>query len=52
MKHEIEVTTPENITEFWPGSYDLFSWLDYVVTIPNSICLITSMKALHLSRQK
>ena len=45
MKHEIEVTTPENLEEFWPGSYDLFSWLAYVVTIPNSISLITTRKA-------
>ena len=45
MKHEIDVTTPENMKEIWPGSYDLFSWLDYVVTIPNSISLITTRKA-------
>jgi flavin reductase (DIM6/NTAB) family NADH-FMN oxidoreductase RutF len=45
LKHEIDVTTPESLEEFWPGSYDLFSWLDYVVTIPNSISLITTRKA-------
>jgi flavin reductase (DIM6/NTAB) family NADH-FMN oxidoreductase RutF len=45
MKHEIAVTTPENLEEFWPGSYDLFSWLDYVVTIPNAITLVTTRKA-------
>jgi flavin reductase (DIM6/NTAB) family NADH-FMN oxidoreductase RutF len=45
MKHEIEVRTPENLEEIWPGSYDLFSWLDYVVTIPNTITLITTRKA-------
>lgn len=45
MKHEIAVVTPENLAEFWPGSYDLFSWLDYVVTIPNVISLITTRKA-------
>ena len=45
MKHEIAVTTPENLAEFWPGSYDLFSWLDYVVTIPNAITLVTTRKA-------
>jgi flavin reductase (DIM6/NTAB) family NADH-FMN oxidoreductase RutF len=45
MKHEIAVTTPENLEEFWPGSYDLFSWLDYVVSIPNVISLITTRKA-------
>jgi len=45
MKHEIAVKTPENLEEFWPGSYDLFSWLDYVATIPNAISLITTRKA-------
>jgi len=45
MKHEIAVTTPENLAEFWPGSYDLFSWLDYVVTIPGAVSLITTRKA-------
>ena len=45
MKHEIEITTPENLPDIWPGSYDLFSWLAYVVTIPNAISLITTRKA-------
>jgi flavin reductase (DIM6/NTAB) family NADH-FMN oxidoreductase RutF len=45
MKYEIEITTPENLPEIWPGSYDLFSWLAYVVAIPNSISLITTRKA-------
>ncbi len=45
MKHEIAVKTPENLEEIWPGSYDLFSWLDYVVTIPNVISLVTTRKA-------
>ena len=45
MKHEVEITTPENLPEVWPGSYDLFSWLEYVVTIPNAISIITTRKA-------
>jgi flavin reductase (DIM6/NTAB) family NADH-FMN oxidoreductase RutF len=45
MKHDIQIGTPENLKEIWPGSYDLFSWLDYVVTIPNAISLITTRKA-------
>jgi flavin reductase (DIM6/NTAB) family NADH-FMN oxidoreductase RutF len=45
MKHEIRVGTPENLEEIWPGSYDLFSWLEYVVTIPHPIFLITTRKA-------
>jgi flavin reductase (DIM6/NTAB) family NADH-FMN oxidoreductase RutF len=45
MKHEIQVGTPENLEEIWPGSYDLFSWLDYAVTIPYPMFLITTRKA-------
>jgi len=45
MKREVKVGTPENLAEFWPGSYDLFSWLEYVVTIPHPIFIITTSKA-------
>lgn len=45
MKHEIQVGTPENLQEIWPGSYKLFSWLEYVVNIPHPIFLITTRKA-------
>lgn len=45
MKHEIQVGTPENLEEIWPGSYKLFSWLEYVVTIPHPLFLITTRKA-------
>lgn len=45
MKHEIQVDTPENLEEIWPGSYQLFSWLDYVVNIPQPIFVISTRKA-------
>jgi len=45
MKHEIPIGTPEDLAEIWEGSYDLFSWLDYVVNIPHPIFLITTRKA-------
>ena len=45
MKHEIKVGTPVNLEEIWPGSYDLFSWLEYVVNIPNPMFVITTRKA-------
>ena len=45
MKQEIQVGTPENLEEIWPGSYNLFSWLEYVVTIPHPIFVITTRKA-------
>ena len=41
MKHEIDITTPVDLPEIWPGSYDLFSWLAYVVTVPNAMSIIT-----------
>ncbi|MGW8225795.1 MAG: flavin reductase family protein [Anaerolineales bacterium] len=45
MKHEIQIGTPEDLEEIWPGSYDLFSWLEYVVTIPHPLFVITTRKA-------
>jgi flavin reductase (DIM6/NTAB) family NADH-FMN oxidoreductase RutF len=45
MKHEVDITTPDFLTEDWPGKYDLFSWLEYAVTVPCPIFLITARKA-------
>jgi flavin reductase (DIM6/NTAB) family NADH-FMN oxidoreductase RutF len=45
MKHEIRVGTPDNLKEIWAGSYELFSWLEYVVTIPYPMFLITTRKS-------
>ena len=45
MKHEIRIDTPETLEEIWPGSYQLFSWLDYVVNIPQPIFVISTRKA-------
>jgi len=44
MKHEIGVEKPDYLIEDWPGKYDVFSWLEYVVTVPNPIFLITTLK--------
>ncbi len=45
MKHEIGITQPPYLVEDWPGKYDVFSWLEYVVTVPNPIFVITTRKA-------
>jgi flavin reductase (DIM6/NTAB) family NADH-FMN oxidoreductase RutF len=45
MKHEIDITKPEYLTEDWPGKYAVFSWLEYVVTVPNPIFIVTTRKA-------
>jgi flavin reductase (DIM6/NTAB) family NADH-FMN oxidoreductase RutF len=45
MKHEVGITQPNYLTEDWPGKYDIFSWLEYAVTVPNPIFLITTRKA-------
>jgi len=45
MKHEVGIDQPMNLTEDWPGKYDLFSWLEYAVTVPHPIFLITTRKA-------
>ena len=45
MKHEIGTDQPPYLVEDWPGKYDIFSWLEYVVTVPNPIFVVTTRKA-------
>jgi flavin reductase (DIM6/NTAB) family NADH-FMN oxidoreductase RutF len=45
VKREIGVAQPEYLIEDWPGKYEVFSWLEYVVTVPNPIFLVTTRKA-------
>jgi flavin reductase (DIM6/NTAB) family NADH-FMN oxidoreductase RutF len=45
MKHEIGIQQPSCLVEDWPGKYDVFSWLEYVITVPNPIFLVTTRKA-------
>ena len=49
MKHEFGMKRPECLIEDWPGKYKVFSWLEYVVTVPNPIFLITTRKSSGLS---
>ena len=44
MKREIDITQPEYLIEDWPGKYEVFSWLEYVVTVPNPIFIVTTRK--------
>jgi flavin reductase (DIM6/NTAB) family NADH-FMN oxidoreductase RutF len=44
MKHEINITQPEYLVEDWPGKYSIFSWLEYIVSVPNPIYIITTRK--------
>lgn len=45
MKTEISITQPEYLVEDWPGKYEVFSWLEYIVTVPNPIFIVTTRKA-------
>jgi len=45
MKQEISISQPEYLVEDWPGKYETFSWLEYIVTVPNPIFIITTRKA-------
>ena len=45
MKHEINIAQPEYLIEDWPGKYEVFSWLEYIVTVPNPIFIITTRKS-------
>lgn len=44
MKRDINITQPEYLVEDWPGKYDVFSWLEYIVTVPNPIFFVTTRK--------
>jgi len=44
MKREISITQPEYLIEDWPGKYEVFSWLEYIVTVPNPIFFVTTRK--------
>jgi flavin reductase (DIM6/NTAB) family NADH-FMN oxidoreductase RutF len=44
MKQEIGITQPDYLVEDWPGKYEVFSWLEYIVTVPNPIFFVTTRK--------
>jgi flavin reductase (DIM6/NTAB) family NADH-FMN oxidoreductase RutF len=44
MKQEISITQPEYLVEDWSGKYEVFAWLEYIVTVPNPIFFITTRK--------
>jgi flavin reductase (DIM6/NTAB) family NADH-FMN oxidoreductase RutF len=45
MKYEFEIDQPECLVEDWPGKYEIFSWMEYVATVPNPIFIVTTLKA-------
>ncbi|MCU0916807.1 MAG: flavin reductase [Planctomycetes bacterium] len=45
MKHEFSIARPEGVKELFPGQFQIFSWLDHVVTAPGLITLVTTRKA-------
>ena len=44
MKYEIGIQKPDNLKEYWPGQYDLFSHYEYISGIPHALFLITTNK--------
>ena len=44
MKHEINIQQPDYLIEDWPGKFETFSWLEYVVNVPNPIFIVTTRK--------
>lgn len=44
MKKFLRLEKPAELFEDWPAKYDVFSWLEYVLTIPNPIFLLTTLK--------
>ncbi len=45
MKHEFPISQPSYLVEDWPGKFEVFSWLEYVISVPNPICILTTRKA-------
>jgi len=44
MKIELGIQKPSNLIEKWPGQYNIFSWMEYVTTIPQPLFLVTTYK--------
>jgi hypothetical protein len=43
MKHELN-TKPACFKEAWQGQFKLFSWIEYVASIPQAMSVITTWK--------
>jgi len=44
LKYYFTREKPECLVEDWPGKYDIFSWLEFGITVPNPIYLVTTLK--------
>ena len=44
MKHEIGVERQSHFQEPWPNAYQIFSWIEYAISIPYPTYLITTLK--------
>jgi len=44
MKHYFTHDKPGCLVEDWPGKYDTFSWLEFGITVPNPIYMVTTLK--------
>ena len=44
MKHEIGIERQSHFKETWPNAYQIFSWLEYAISIPYPTYLITTLK--------
>lgn len=44
MKHYFTHSKPECLIEEWQGKYDTFSWLEFGITVPNPIYIVTTLK--------
>ena len=44
MKHEIGIEKRAHFEEAWPGQYEIFSWIEYAITLPYPTYLITTLK--------
>ena len=43
MKHELS-SQPVSFTETWPRQYGIFSWIEFVLSVPQAMMVITTWK--------
>ena len=46
MKIELDAERPENFRVEWDGQYDIFSYLEFVCSVPSPMFLVTTRKGI------
>lgn len=44
MKIELPLIPPKDVKEAWEGQYSVFSWYNFVINVPSTIFIVTTLK--------